>query len=167
MPRKNMGLVYELTRYHRIGSPTDPIRVLQDRPLECALCHEDARVESTVRQMERWWAKKYDRAALRRLYGSDLDVNVLESTVTWGKPHEQAVAIGVFGEQRVQQEVPRLIPHLSHEYPLVRFFAKHAIETIIGETLPIDPNRSAAEIENQVAKWRNERSLGGTIIPVP
>ncbi len=42
MPRKNIGLVYELTRYHRIGSPTDDNRVLRDRPLECALCHVDA-----------------------------------------------------------------------------------------------------------------------------
>jgi predicted CXXCH cytochrome family protein len=167
MPRKNMGLGYELTRYHRIGSPTDPQRVLQDRPLECALCHPNASVETTVRQMERWWGKRYDRARLRRLYGNDLAVNVLESTLSWGKPHEQAVAIGVFGERGVERAVPRLVPHLSHEYPLVRFFAKHAIESITGESLPIDPNRPASEIESQVVGWRNERSLGGTIIPIP
>jgi hypothetical protein len=77
------------------------------------------------------------------------------------------VAIGVFGERGVERAVPRLVPHLSHEYPLVRFFAKHAIESITGESLPIDPNRPASEIESQVVGWRNERSLGGTIIPIP
>ena len=45
MPRKNVGLRYELTRYHRIGSPTDEARVYGDRPLECALCHADWSVE--------------------------------------------------------------------------------------------------------------------------
>ena len=44
MPRKNMGLGYTLTRYHRIGSPDDPVRVERDRPLECALCHADKTV---------------------------------------------------------------------------------------------------------------------------
>ena len=153
-----MGLGYELTRYHRIGSPADPVRVLADRPLECALCHPNARVESTVRQMERWWRKRYDRSALRRLYGKDLDVNVLESTLAWGKPHEQAVAIGVFGERRVKEALTRVAPNLSHEYPLVRFFAKHALERITGEPLTIDPNWPAREVEEQTARWLSERS---------
>jgi predicted CXXCH cytochrome family protein len=48
MPRKNMGLDGTLTRYHRIGSPTDPARVLGDRPLECALCHADRSVRSLI-----------------------------------------------------------------------------------------------------------------------
>jgi hypothetical protein len=158
MPKKNMGLAYDLTRYHRIGSPTDPLRVLQDRPLECALCHTNATVETTVRQMERWWGKRYDRAALRRLYGKNLDVNILETTLSWGKPHEQAVAIGVFGERRVKGAVPRLAPHLSHEYPLVRFFAKHALERITGEALAIDPNRPGSEIQDQAARWLKEHA---------
>ena len=70
MPRKNMGLGYALTRYHRIGSPTDAARVERDRPLECALCHADRSVASLVGDMERLWGKRYDRAgagaALRR-----------------------------------------------------------------------------------------------------
>ncbi len=33
MPKKNLGLAYELTRYHRIGSPTDREKVEGDRPL--------------------------------------------------------------------------------------------------------------------------------------
>src|SRR5262249_43777307 len=61
MPRKNMGLALELTRYHRIGSPTDPARVLHDRPLECALCHGDRSVGWIVEAMERLWGKRYPR----------------------------------------------------------------------------------------------------------
>ena len=64
MPRKNMGLGYDLTRYHRIGSPDRPGRVERDRPLECALCHVDS-VGELVGSMERWWGKRYDRGALR------------------------------------------------------------------------------------------------------
>src|SRR5262249_30016869 len=70
MPRKNMSLDTRLTRYHRIGSPTDRARVEGDRPLECALCHADRSVGELVETMERWWGKRYDRAALRALYGS-------------------------------------------------------------------------------------------------
>ena len=71
MAKKNMGLDYGLVRYHRIGSPTDPKRALADRPLECALCHADYSVERIVAQMEAWWGKTYDRAALRA--GSRID----------------------------------------------------------------------------------------------
>src|SRR6185369_6882762 len=103
MPKKNMGLSYELSRYHRIGSPTDEARVLGDRPLECALCHYDKSVEELVGDMERFWGKSYDRTALQALYGEDLSVKPLEATLARGKPQEQAVAIGVFGEQRVRE----------------------------------------------------------------
>ncbi len=153
MPRKNVGLDYELSRYHRIGSPTDDNRVLRDRPLECALCHVDASVEMVVGQMEHWWGRRYDRQALRRLYGDDLSVNVLDSTLARGKPHEQSAAIGALGEHRIASAVPRLVPQLAHHYPIVRFLTKHAIETITGESLPIDPNRPAVEIEEAAARW--------------
>jgi predicted CXXCH cytochrome family protein len=153
MPKKNMGLGYTLTRYHRIGSPTDQVRVLEDRPLECALCHEDRSVEELVTTMERWWGKQYDRQALRRLYGDDLGVNVLDSTLARGRAHEQVVAIGTLGEKKATRAVPLLAPHLAHEYPLIRYFTKHAIETILGQPIPIDVNEPAAEIKAQVEKW--------------
>src|SRR5207253_4748546 len=69
MARKNMGLGYALTRYHRIGSPTDKARVEHDRPLDCALCHADRSVGTLVADMERLWGKGYARAALRGRYG--------------------------------------------------------------------------------------------------
>jgi predicted CXXCH cytochrome family protein len=153
MPKKNMGLDYALVRYHRIGSPNDPRRVEHDRPLECALCHADKPVETLVATMERWWGKHYDRGALRTLYGDDLAVNTLRATLFRGKPHEQAAAIAVLGELRDRSALPALAPHLAHAYPLVRYFAKRAIETITGAPLPVDVGAPAAEVRQAAEAW--------------
>jgi len=161
LPRKNMGLDYRLTRYHRIGSPTDKERVLGDRPLECALCHADQSVEALTAQMERWWNESYSREALRQLYGRDLQANVLVRTLERGKPHEQAVAIATLGDQRVQSALPLLVPQLMHEYPLVRFYAKAAIERITEQPLPVDVNRSLPEIRAQARDWSAARASSG------
>jgi len=129
MPRKNMGLDGRLTRYHRIGSPTDPARVLGDRPLECALCHADATVRKLVDAMEAWWPVRYPRQRLEELYGS-LDANVLRATLERGRAHEQAVAIGVLGEARARDAAPLVARQLSNEYPLVREWAKNALDAM-------------------------------------
>lgn len=152
MPKKNTGLGYELTRYHRIGSPTDEARALRDRPLECALCHADKTVEELVSTMERWWGKRYDRDPLRALYG-DLGANAISATLARGKPHEQAVAIGVLGERGTKADVAQIAPHLTHAYPLVRYYAKEAIEKLTGKPLPIDVGQPADEIEPEVRRW--------------
>ena len=140
LPKKNMGLAYELTRYHRIGSPTDRERVEGDRPLECALCHTDKSVAELVATMEHFWNKKYDRDALRRLYGPDLRVNPLEATLKYGKPHEQGTAVAIAGRDRRRDWLPLIVAQLGNEYPLVRYFARHAVEQITAEPLPIDMN---------------------------
>jgi predicted CXXCH cytochrome family protein len=155
MPRKNMGLGYALTAYHRIGSPTDDERVLGDRPLECAICHPDQSVATIVDTMERWWGRRYDRGALRALYG-DLGGNALEQTLARGKAHEQAVAIVVLGETKAARAVPLLAPHLAHDYPLVRFFARHALETITGQSIPIDVNEAREAVIPAAARWLAE-----------
>jgi predicted CXXCH cytochrome family protein len=146
MPKKNMGLAYELTRYHRIGSPTDRERVEGDRPLECALCHTDKSVENLVLTMERFWGKKYDRDALRKLYGRDLTVNALEMTLKIGKPHERGTAVAVAGRDRRRDLLPLVVSVLDDDYPLVRYFARHAVEQITGAPLPIDMNAPGAEV---------------------
>lgn len=128
MPKKNLGLGYELTRYHRIGSPTDRERVEGDRPLECALCHTDRSVEQIVSTMERFWNKRYDREKLRRLYGYDLSINVLRATLLGGKPHEEVAALGSLPEE--PSSIPKLERQVDHEYPLVGLFAKAWIERI-------------------------------------
>ena len=148
-----MGLDYALIRYHRIGSPTDPRRVEGDRPVECALCHADHSVEQLVSTMERWWGKRFDRSALRALYGDDLSVNALRATLARGKPHEQAVAIAVLGESRDRSAIPALAAQLSHDYPLVRYFAHRALETLTGAPVPIDVGASAAEVRRAADDW--------------
>jgi predicted CXXCH cytochrome family protein len=146
MPKKNLGLAYELTRYHRIGSPSDRERVEGDRPLECALCHTDKSVDQLVSTMERFWKKKYDRDALQRLYGADLRVNALEAALRYGKPHEQGTAVAVAGRDRQRDWLPLVTEQLANDYPLVRYFARHAIERITEAPLPVDMNKTGAEV---------------------
>jgi len=153
MAKKNMGLDYGLVRYHRIGSPTEPKRVLKDRPLECALCHADKSVEDLVSTMEQWWHKRYDRDALKALYGDDLSVNALKATLERGKPHEQAVSIGVWGEVKDKAAVPALVPMLSHDYPLIRFYAQRALQKITGDPVAIDVGAPAAEVAKAADAW--------------
>ncbi len=152
MPRKNAGLAYRLTRYHRIGSPTDRARVEKDRPLECALCHADKSVASLAGTMEAWWGKRYDRAALRALYGDDLGVSPLLAALR-GKPHEQMTAAGVLGERGPRASARALAPLLSSEYPLVRYWAREAVERLTGRPLPVDLDGDAATIDGEVAAF--------------
>lgn len=131
MPRKNMSLDGALSRYHRIGSPTDVEKVLLDRPIECALCHVDKDVRTLIGTMERWWSKAYERGALERAYGS-LDANVVLATAERGKPHEQAVAFQLLGDARVEAAAPLLQGKLGHPYPIVRGYAERALERLSG-----------------------------------
>jgi predicted CXXCH cytochrome family protein len=146
MPRKNMGLGYALTRYHRIGTPTEAARVEGDRPLECALCHTDKSVNALVLSMETWWGKHYDRARLRDLYG-DLDALPLLATLARGKAHEQATALAVLGEARVPAALPPAARQLTNPFPLVRHYARRAVDAIRGAPCDIDLDRAAPEIQ--------------------
>lgn len=148
MPRKNMSLQYALTRYHRIGSPTEPRRVEADRPLECALCHADKSVATLVDTMERWWGHRYDRARLRTLYGDDLNTNVMAATLARGRPHEQVVAL-----MQVSVPLAAVAEILAHPLPLLRFYARRALETR-GHPLPIDPHAPATAIRAALERWR-------------
>jgi len=152
LPRKNLGLGYELTRYHRIGAPTDQARVEGDRPLECALCHPAARVGELVASMERWWGKRYDRRKLLALYG-DLGAPVLAATAARGRPHEQATALAVMGDARLPGATPALAAALAHPYPLVRYYARRALEKVRGAPVPVDLEQDAADIRVAVARW--------------
>jgi predicted CXXCH cytochrome family protein len=153
MPKKNMGLDYGLIRYHRIGSATDKKRVEGDRPLECALCHADKTVDALVTTMESWYGKTFDRDKLHALYGPDLNVNAILTTLERGKPHEQAVAISVLGELKLKTAIPSLVAQLSHEYPLVRYFAQRALQTITGDPVAIDVGAAAADVRVAADAW--------------
>jgi predicted CXXCH cytochrome family protein len=151
MPKKNMSLEGQLTRYHRIGSPTDSVKVL-DRPLECALCHGDETVGKIAGDMERLWGKKLDEGLLRAEYGS-LDANVLDATLARGKPHEQAVAMALLGERKERRAAAAIAEQLVNPYPLVRFYAEGALERIFGEPSPVDLYATDDEIRAQAAAW--------------
>jgi predicted CXXCH cytochrome family protein len=153
MPKKNMGLAYGFTRYHRIGSPTEPARVLGDRPLDCALCHADRSVDQIVSTMERWWGKRYDRVRLRRLYGADLSKNVLRLTLLGGKPHEQALAADAAVRQGLAETTDGIVSLLSSDYPLVRYFARHSLERRFGKSMDLDMSLPGRELEQAGRAW--------------
>jgi hypothetical protein len=92
------------------------------------------------------------------LYGDDLNVNVLDATLARGKPHEQAAAIGALGEQRSTRAVPELAEQLSHPYPLVRAFAKRAIERVSGATIDFDVYAPADEVAAKARAWLAQRA---------
>jgi len=150
MPRKNMALTYGLTRYHRIGSPTDRARVEGDRPLECALCHADKTVDALVGDMERWWGKHYDRDKLRSLYG-DLTRNALVVTLERGRPHEQVTAAMVLAESKVNTAAPLVARLLASPYPLARRFAARALDTMVARPCAVDVDGSVEEIKQALA----------------
>jgi len=152
MPQKNLGLGYNLTRYHRIGSPTEKARVEGDRPLECALCHADKTVEELTGSMERWWGKHYDRAALIALYG-DMKALPLVATVTRGKPHEQATAIAVLGERRVEAATQVVANELVNRYPLVRYYARQALEKLARRPCDVNLDQDDSQIRAAVTAW--------------
>jgi predicted CXXCH cytochrome family protein len=159
MPRKNMSLDTRLTRYHRIGSPTDRAKVEGDRPLECALCHQDKTVAALVEQMESWWQKRYDRAALVRLYGS-LEAKPLVETLIGGRAHEQATAMGALrewalsgGRSQVRALAPLVAVQLTHPYPILRYYAFRALEAALGEAPPVELHQDNQRIRDQADAW--------------
>jgi predicted CXXCH cytochrome family protein len=164
MPKKNMGLAYALTRYHRIGSPNDPARVERDRPLECALCHADRTVGALADTMERWWGRRFDRQKLKKLYGR-LEAKPLVATVAYGKPHEVATAAAVLGEKGGVAAVPFIASALMNEYPLVRYFARRALERASGRPVPIDVEENAADIAAAVKTWQTASTAQSTASP--
>jgi predicted CXXCH cytochrome family protein len=152
MPKKNMGLGYGLTRYHRIGSPTDPERVERDRPMECALCHAEKTVGRLLDDIARLWDKRYDDNAIRRLYGTR-DANVLVSTIERGHGHEQAAAMGAAGEQRFQPAAPAIAREIDgNVYPLVRYYAAAALAAIQGKPIPADLEAASSILSHPTAQ---------------
>jgi predicted CXXCH cytochrome family protein len=157
MAKKNMSLDLRLTRYHRIGSPTDRERVEGDRPLECAMCHGDKKVNELADTMEKWWGKRYDRAALVNLYGN-LDSMPLEWTVAHGKPHEQAAAAMALAEQGRKGSAGLLGRQLTNDIPLVRCYVLAALERMFGES-GIDLHQERAAIEAAARKWLSGKGV--------
>jgi hypothetical protein len=157
-----MGLGYALTRYHRIGSPDEPVRVERDRPLECALCHTDKTVGELVDTMEKWWGRRYDRGALATLYG-DLQARPLEATLARGKAHEQAIALATLGAAHVTAMAPGVARQLVNPFPLVRYYARQALEGLRGQPCAVDLDRPSPEIAAAVRAC--EAFAGAEVVP--
>ena len=158
MPKKNMGLAYQLTRYHRIGSPTDHERVEHDRPLECALCHTTMSVEQILSTLDHWWNKRYSRKSIEHLYGRDLSVDAIGVTLKFGLPHEQAVAASVAAKSDRHDLLPLVASVMTNDYPLVRYFAKKSAEQLCRATIPIDPAASKSQITEALTHWLEEQA---------
>lgn len=168
MPRKNLTLDNKLGRYHRIAVPNEPVKLAKDRPMECALCHGDRTVRWLADALESGWRTPIDRGALVALYGS-LDAPVLEATLARGVPHEQAVAAFVVGRSRDRRLSDALALLLTAELPIVRFYARDALEAVWGRTLDVDLDAPHGEIRARAASWLSLQrgSLGASGTPPP
>jgi predicted CXXCH cytochrome family protein len=160
MPKKNLSLDTALTRYHRIGSPTDPGRVLNDRPLECATCHADMSVSALTVAMQSFWHKAYDADQLHALYG-DGGTNVLLATLERGKPHEKAAALAMLGDRPQRELAPVIAKELANEYPLVREYAALALTRAIG------PCSLSLYASSEKLKADAEACLRAAVLPAP
>ena len=83
-----------------------------------------------------------------------LDANVLLATAEKGKPHEQAVAFQLLGDAKVKAAVPLLANQLTHTYPLVRGYAKRALDSIQRAPVPVDIDAPDEVILEQAKKIR-------------
>jgi hypothetical protein len=156
-----MGLDVRLTRYHRIGSPTDPLRVLNDRPIECAICHAEKTVGELISAMEHLWHKTYDADVLRTLYGED-SAKVMQATLVRGKPHEQAIALAVLGNHATRDLAPLFARQLDSEYPLVREYARAAMLQTLGPACELSMYEGANHLRDDA-----EACLRAAHLPTP
>jgi hypothetical protein len=64
--------------------------------------------------------------------------------------------------------VPAIAAQLGHAYPLVRYFAKAALERITGAAVPVDVNAPAAEAARQAQAWLATRpAVAARALPPP
>jgi hypothetical protein len=154
MAKKNMSLDGKTTRYHRIGSPTDRDRVENDRPLECALCHQDKTVRELLTSMKKFWNVSFDANKVASLYSQNLEQNAILATLANGKPHEKAPALFIAGQTKMLAAAGYAAQEMSGPYPIVRGYAQRALEAIYGEPSPVDALADDdAKIANASRDW--------------
>jgi hypothetical protein len=113
-------------------------------------------VEDLVSTMERFWGKRYDRSRLGELYG-DLSAPALLATAISGHAHEQATAVHVLGEHRVQAAIGAVADQMWNPYPLVRYYARQALGRIAGRPCDVNLDQDDALIQADTARWLGER----------
>ncbi len=70
-----------------------------------------------------------------------------------GKPHEQLTAAGVLAQRGTRASAPSLLPLLTSEIPLVRYWAREALERLTGRPLGIDLDGDTATIQRDAATY--------------
>jgi hypothetical protein len=65
------------------------------------------------------------------------------------------------GENRLPGTAPALAAALSHPYPLVRYYARAALEKVSGAPVPVDVSQDAADVRVAVTRWLDPKA------PVP
>ena len=154
MSKKNMSLDGKTTRYHRIGSPTDRERVENDRPLECAICHEKKTVRELLVDMKKFWNVSFDENKIAMLYAGNLDQNAILATLANGKPHEKAPALFIAGQSKMIAAAGYAAQEMSGPYPIVRGYAQRALEAMTGQPSPVDAlSDDDARIIQQTQIW--------------
>ena len=63
-----------------------------------------------------------------------------------GKAHEQAVAVAVLGEAHRTEALPAVARQLANPFPLVRYYARRAVDALAPQPCPVDLDRPTAEI---------------------
>jgi hypothetical protein len=75
-----------------------------------------------------------------------------------GKAHEQATAIAVLGERRVASATRVVSNELVNRYPLVRYFARQALEKMAGRPCEVNLDQDDEQIRADVTRWLNAAS---------
>ena len=58
----------------------------------------------------------------------------------------------MLGERGPRASASLLVPLLSSEYPLVRYWAREAVERHLGRPLPVDLDGEASAIEREAGR---------------
>ncbi len=102
--------------------------------------------------------------ALTALYGS-LDARPLPATLERGKAHEQAAALATLGAAHVTAAAPAVARQLVNPFPLVRYYARRALEGLRGQDCAVDLDRPTPEIAAAVRACVPEAFAAGPPSP--
>ena len=167
MPRKNMGLGYELTRYHRIGSPDRPRRGSR------AIARSSARSATPTRRVggagrRRWSAGGASATIAARCASSTADLRRARAggdrwrgaSRTSRRPRSRCWA------RRADRRGRRRRPPARQPVPLVRYYAQRALATL-GRPCAVDLDRPTNEIAAAAASCFPALSAAGLRSPSP
>ena len=134
-----------------------------------------ARVRALSRGQERRRASVDDGALLEQELRSRApdcalrrsSAPVLESTLARGKAHEQATALHVLGEHKVKRAMPLVAAQLLNRYPLVRYFAREALEKCrVAPAASTSTRKTPSSKPTPAAGWKG-RGCDGSVLRGP